>query len=729
MVASWICTSRSTLIVATQNILYQFGTSLIIVCIATNTIPDCRNAEHSGLSDIKRRYDIIAEKYRSLLEATKEQSNIVDRCNADILERAAIAENMAESLEKEHKALEERFGDLQIKYDENLKEREVLEDKLEEERQHLRKKDEEYDSLEKNCKYAENQANEADEAVKKLEEKITELKAQIPIFEAQVKRDKDHIDDVEKQIQSRDAKIESLEEKLKRKEEDLQDVIQQRELIRAERNNVSNKNDAYYQDNTGIKKLLETALEEKCKLELGHKDALRRIAELEEAELNLTDQKATTDDLIAKIRDQMPSFDLNPKAYVVDDPSPSPSLKRKQVEPKATAVPPTLESELSDVDLYSASSGEESGSEREDATGQPEPEMRFADPDRLGELQVPGAATVYVNVPGRGRIVYQLVEVEVEVPGPEREVERIVEVPGPTVEVPGPERVVEGPERIVEVQGPTIYVDVPGPERVVQGPISYVEGLGSVRYLPFRTSSHNPITCWFMTEVNALMLFLYFLKNALSTFSPDNGPIHLNDLPTSPLSCPQEAAPDDETTPTEAEPNRLADLAEILGPVNEENRGETIPSGSPAPRPRQGFGQSRRMYQVMNRIQPDQQPPATSQVTTHLVPQSLRAYLNNLDPANEPHFLSTVFALIAHFIFYYGLYVCYCTYYERELWLSANAGTRALLTRLLFHRGGRHPRGILHWFLSEWMATRIDRLIISSVQLFGIQFKTFPMPG
>jgi len=728
MVASWIYTSRSTLIVATQNILYQFGTSLIIVCIATNTIPDCRNAEHSGLSDIKRRYDIIAEKYRNLLEATKKQSNIVDRCNADILKRATIAEKMAESLEKRFKALEERFGELQIKYDENLKEREVLKDKLEDAEQELKKKDEEYDSLEKNCKYAENQANEADEAAKKLEEKITELKAQIPIFEAQVKRDKDHIDDVEKQIQSRDAKIESLEEKLKRKEEDLQNVIQQRELIRAQRNNVSNENDAYYQDNTGIKKLLETALEEKLELELGHKDALRRIAELEEAELNLTDQKATTDDLIAKIRDQMPAFDLNPKAYVVDDPSPSPSLKRKQVELKVTAVPPTLESELSDVDLYTASSGEESGSERGDATDQPEPEMRFEDPDRLGELQVPGAATVYVNVPGRGRVVYQLVEVEV--PGPEREVERIVEVPGPTVEIPGPERVVEGPERIVEVEGPTIYVNVPGPERVVQGPISYVEGQGSVRYLPFRTSSHNPIACWFMTEFNALMLFLYFLKNTLSTPPPDNGPIHLNDLPPSPTGGPpQEAAPDDETTPTEAEPNRLADLAEILGPVNEETRGETIPSGSPFPRPRQGFGQSRRMYQMMDQIQPDQQPPVTRKVTAHLIPHSLRTYLNNLDPADEPHFLNTVFVLLAHFIFYYGLYVCYCTYYERELWLSANAGTRALLARLLFYRGGRHPRGILHWFLSEWMATSIDRLIISSVQLFGVHFKAFPMPG
>jgi hypothetical protein len=719
MVASWICTSRSTLIGATQNILYQLGPSLIIVCIATNTIPDCRNAEHSGLSDIKRRYDIIAEKYRSLLEATKEQSNI--------LERATIAENMAESLEKEHKALEERFEDLQIKYQESLKEREVLENKFEDERQQLRKKDEEYDSLEKNCKYAENQANEADEAAKKLENKITELKAQIPVFEAQVKRDKDHIDDVEKQIQSRDAKIDSLEEKLKRKEEDLQNVIQQRELIKAERNNVSNKNDAYYQDNTGIKKLLEDALEENRQLKLVDIDARRRIAELEEAELNLTDQKATTDDLIARIRDQMPTFDLNPKAYVVDDPSPSPSLKRKQAEPKVPAVPPTLESELSDVDLYSASSGEESGSEKEDATDQPEPEMRFADPDQLGELQGPGA-TVYVNVPGRGRVFYRIVEVEV--PGPEREVERIVEVAGPTVEVPGPERVVEGPERIVEVEGPTIYVNVPGPERVVQDPISYVEGQGSVRYLPFRTSSHNPITCWFMTEFNALILFLYFLKNAFSTFPPDNGPIHLNDLPPSPSgSPPQEAAPEDETTPTEAEPNRLAELAEILGPVNEENRGETIPSGSRAQAPRQGNGQSRGMYQLMDQIQADQQPPATGQVKTHLVPQSLRTYLNNLDPANEPHFLSTVFVLLAHFIFYYGIYVCYCTYYERELWLSANAGTRALLARLLFHRGGRHPRGILHWFLSEWMATGIDRLIISSVQLFGVQFKAFPRPG
>jgi hypothetical protein len=633
---------------------------------------------------------------------------------------------MAESSQQKYDALEERFEDLAIKYQDNLREREVLVDKLEDTKDESKEKDAKYDSLEKSYEYVEKQVDDRDKAIKKLEEKITELENQIPTFEAQVKRDKEYIDHVEKETKNRDVNIAKLEEKLKKKDEDLQSVIQQRDIIWTERKNVSAENDAYYQDNAGILEQFKIALEENRQLKLENSNAVRRIAELEEAELNLTDQKATTDDLIAKIRLQMPTFDLNPKAYVVDDPSPSPTLKRKQIERKVSAVPSTLESELSDVDLYNASSAEESGSERGDANDQPEPEMRFADPDRLTELQGPDA-TVYVNVPGRGRVVYRIVEVEV--PGPEREVERIIEVPGPTVNVPGPERVVEGPERIVKVEGPTIYVNVPGPERVVQGPISYVEGQGSVRYLPFRTSSHNPITCWFMTELNALMLFLYFLKNALST-SPDSGPIHLNDLsPSPPGSAPQEAAPDEETTPTEAEPKRLADIAEILGPVNEENRGETIPSGSPAPRPRQGFGQSRRMYQMMDQMQPGQQHLPIRQATTHLIPQSLRTYLNNLDPANKPHFLSTIFALLAHFIFYYGIYVCYCTYYERELWLSANAGTRALLTRLLFHRGGRHPRGILHWFLSEWMATRIDRLIISSVQLFGVQFKAFPMPG
>jgi hypothetical protein len=636
-----------------------------------------------------------------------------------------MAEKMAETSQQKYAALEERFADLNTKYQDNLKEREVLKDKLEDAKDALKEKDAKYDSLEENCKYVEKQVDDRDKAIKKLEDKVAELEARIPIFEAQVKRDKEYIDHVEKETKARDVNIAKLEEKLRKKEEDYQAVIQQNQSIRIEHNNVSDANDAYHQDNAGIKNLLNDALEDNRQLILENKNAVRRIAELEEAELTLTDQKATTDDLIAKIKLQMPTFDLNPKAYVVDDPSPSPSLKRKQAERKVSAVPSTLESELSDVDLYSASSAEESGSERGDATDQPEPEMRFADPTRLTELQGPGA-TVYVNVPGRGRVVYRIVEVEV--PGPEREVERIIEVPGPTVNVPGPERVVEGPERIVKVEGPTIYVNVSGPERVVRGPISYVEGQGSIRYLPFRTSSHNPISCWFMTEFNALMLFLYFLKNALST-PPDNSPIHLNDLPPSPPgSAPREAAPDEETTPTEAEPNRLADIAEILGPVNEENRDETIPSGSPAPRPRQGFSQSRRMDQMMDQIQPDQQPPSR-QVTTHLIPQSLHTYLNSLDPADEPHFLSTIFTLLAHFIFYYGLYVCYCAYYERELWLAANAGTRALLTRLLFHRGGRHPRGILHWFLSEWIATRIDRLIITSVQLLGVQFKAFPVPG
>ncbi len=83
----------------------------------------------------------------------------------------------------------------------------------------------------------------------------------------------------------------------------------------------------------------------------------------------------------------------------------------------------------------------------------------------------------------------EIVEVIVEVPGPER----IVEVPGPEriveVEVPGAERIVEvevpGPEVVVEVQvpGPERIVEVPGPEVQIQtiSPISYVAiGLGVV---------------------------------------------------------------------------------------------------------------------------------------------------------------------------------------------------------------------------------------------------------
>jgi hypothetical protein len=223
------------------------------------------------------------------------------------------------------------------------------------------------------------------------------------------------------------------------------------------------------------------------------------------------------------------------------------------------------------------------------------------------------------------------------------------------------------------------------------------------------------------------MLFLYFLKNALGTATLGNSPIHLKDLPPSPPgNPPQDAASGDDTTPTSTAPNNpLAGLADLIPPVNEENRGEPLPSGS-AQVPGQGSFSGQSIHR--NQIHPDQQPPITHQVTTHLAPQWLQTFLNNLNPANEPHFLSTVFALVLHFIFYYALYICFFTYFERELWISANAGTRAILTRLLFHRG-RHPRGILHWFLSEWMATRIDQLIISSVQLFGVQFKAFPMPG
>jgi len=119
---------------------------------------------------------------------------------------------------------------------------------------------------------------------------------------------------------------------------------------------------------------------------------------------------------------------------------------------------------------------------------------------KIVEVQVPGPErivekVVEVQVPGPERIVEKVVEVQVpgpervvEVPGPPRIVEKRVEVPVPgperVVEVPGPPRIVEkrvevpvpGPERIVEVPGPPrivekrVEVPVPGPERIVEVP-------------------------------------------------------------------------------------------------------------------------------------------------------------------------------------------------------------------------------------------------------------------
>lgn len=80
-------------------------------------------------------------------------------------------------------------------------------------------------------------------------------------------------------------------------------------------------------------------------------------------------------------------------------------------------------------------------------------------------VKAPEPVISYVNVPGPERVIEKLVIV----PGAERVIEKvkIVKVPGPVQVVPGQDRVIEknvpGPERIIEK-----LKIVPGPERIVE---------------------------------------------------------------------------------------------------------------------------------------------------------------------------------------------------------------------------------------------------------------------
>jgi uncharacterized coiled-coil DUF342 family protein len=75
----------------------------------------------------------------------------------------------------------------------------------------------------------------------------------------------------------------------------------------------------------------------------------------------------------------------------------------------------------------------------------------------------------------------------------------------PQLPPPEPEKVVEYITRTVHVDRP-VYVDRPIKVTV------FVDR-------PFQVSAHNPVTCWFLVELNMLILFLYWLQQTLYLFA------------------------------------------------------------------------------------------------------------------------------------------------------------------------------------------------------------------
>ncbi|KAF8859790.1 hypothetical protein BDZ45DRAFT_672953 [Acephala macrosclerotiorum] len=96
--------------------------------------------------------------------------------------------------------------------------------------------------------------------------------------------------------------------------------------------------------------------------------------------------------------------------------------------------------------------------------------------------------------------------------------------------------------------------------------------------------------------------------------------------------------------------------------------------------------------------------------------------------APTPNICWTLLAFIIHLVVYYFIYLCYCSSQEHSIWWTANDLARTLLFQL-FQQRNRYSLSFYHYVFSHHMATRIDRLTLVLVQLFGVQIQTYPLPG
>jgi hypothetical protein len=303
------------------------------------------------------------------------------------------------------------------------------------------------------------------------------------------------------------------------------------------------------------------------------------------------------------------------------------------------------------------------------------------------------------------------------------------------------------------------------------------------RFIPYDTTAHSPITCWFQTERNMLILFVHWLTQffslvrQLSGFpvAPPPGPpeppammnqaIWAEGSTTSgyggvPMMMSQATGgntsntggngglnpwnhPDDdrETIPSgnrvPLPASRLPEGIVGLDPWNPPDDGrETIPSGNrvslPASRlPGGNIGldpwnppdDGRQTIPLGDRVPlPANRLPGGNSQTPGTLAQIFTS-----DPLRIPPAWETFTAFLCHIIIYLALFAGYLAYQERNIWLDANGETRRLLHQLSsYHRSGvSFIASILPASFARWY----DMTLYNLLDSWAIPIANPPMPG
>lgn len=292
-------------------------------------------------------------------------------------------------------------------------------------------------------------------------------------------------------------------------------------------------------------------------------------------------------------------------------------------------------------------------------------------------------------------------------------------------------------------------VQVPGPTQTIRVCV------------PFQTTAHSSIMCWFMVEVNLFIIFRLWLSRAAmlagravpwlqsSNIKAARG--HDGSTAGPATTHPNEPAANGTPTPiAESAPNGTP--ATAAEPAPGEASSSAGPSSNPPNPPTVGIfsaagGTAGEQEEIpgtpldprFNRIAeliepvvpnddgraaypPGERPPQAAHIPRHW-------FGINIEPYRVPPVFSTLVAFASHMIFYWFLYVCYRNYCEREIWLEANDAARRLVVDILALRAP-DGRGIASHLFSEQVVSRFDRFVLATFStVFKIEPKPWNIPG
>ena len=237
-------------------------------------------------------------------------------------------------------------------------------------------------------------------------------------------------------------------------------------------------------------------------------------------------------------------------------------------------------------------------------------------------------------------------------------------------------------------------------------------------YVPFEVSAHNPIVCWFQTELNYIILFslwLHHFGNVASRYIRRSAglsyhsiaPLAADDFDVS-LPNTAQGGPTMDSTPAqnditvtelqhvEAEKERrLAEAVQSLPDFEEtsDNReviGDPIPPNSSTP--------IRHMHALAQTHGQTAEANSVTGTFPVIIDPRIRPWYTKIIAPRESDVRSTyntLAGMVFHLVVYYCIILGYLCWHERTIWTAANDDTRAFVQQLI--RNPHSNQSLLQW--------------------------------